>query len=106
MDEQHGYVDSKERRSRPSISFLSVSLQLCHWLPPDTFSPVCPCLKLIVIVARLVELSIWALVLRQETFTPLICVHAGRTQAQCIETLGYDALCNRSRLSPVIANVS
>ncbi len=32
--------------------------------------------------------------------------HAGRTQAQCIETLGYDALCNRSRLSPVIANVS
>jgi len=63
------------------MTFLSVGLQLCRWLPPDIPSRVCPCLKLVVVVARIVELIIWTLVLLQGTCIPLIHAHAGRTQS-------------------------
>ncbi|MGK7909564.1 MAG: hypothetical protein AB4040_20330, partial [Synechococcus sp.] len=50
---------------------------------------VCPCLKLVVIVSRLLFLSsIWTLVLRQETFTPLVHAHAGRTHAVAADAEG------------------
>jgi hypothetical protein len=49
--------------------------------PTDNPSRERPCLKLVVVVSRLRYLSsIWTLVLRQGTFTPLVHARAGRTQ--------------------------
>jgi hypothetical protein len=69
------------QESRPSMTFLFVGSQLCRWLPSDTPSRGCPCLKLVVIASWIVESIIWTLVLLQGTFTPLIHARAGRTQA-------------------------
>ena len=74
---------NSSQRSRPSMTFLSVSSQPCRQLPPDIPSRVCPCSWLVVIVPRIVELIIWTLFLLQRTCTPLIHAHAGRTQFRC-----------------------
>jgi hypothetical protein len=63
---------------RPSMTFLSVALQICRWLPPDPSSRKRPCLKLEVIITRNSSF-IWMLVLLQGTYTPLVLAHAGRT---------------------------
>jgi hypothetical protein len=63
------------------MTFLFVGSQLCRRLPSDPPSRERPCLKLVVVVSRLRYLSsIWTLVLRQGTFTPLVHARAGRTQ--------------------------
>ncbi len=61
------------------MTFLFVGSSVCRWLPPDLPSRECPCLKLVVIVARIFAI-IWTLVPPQGTFTPLDHAHAGRTQ--------------------------
>jgi hypothetical protein len=62
------------------MTFLFVGSQLCRRLPSDPPSRERPCLKLVVVVSRLRYLSsIWTLVLRQGTFTPLVHARAGRT---------------------------
>jgi hypothetical protein len=66
------------------MTFLFVGSQLCRRLPSDPPSRERPCLKLVVVVSRLRYLSsIWTLVLRQGTFTPLVHARAGRTQPWC-----------------------
>lgn len=68
----------------PRVSaFYDVSvrqLAVLPLLPSDPPSRERPCLKLVVIVARIVELIIWTVVLLQGTCTPLVHAHAGRTQ--------------------------
>jgi hypothetical protein len=65
-------------------SFAAGFLSLRQAAPTDPPSRDRPCLKLVVVVSRLRYLSsIWTLVLRQGTFTPLVHARAGRTQPWC-----------------------
>jgi hypothetical protein len=61
--------------------FAAGFLSLRQAAPTDPPSRERPCLRLVVVVSRLRYLSsIWTLVLRQGTFTPLVHALAGRTQ--------------------------
>ena len=89
------------QESRPSMTFLSVGSQVCRWLPPDPPSRERPCLKLVVLVTRIIGLIIWTVVLLQGTFTPLVHAHARRTQSKCIGTPQADWLSCKGYLRPV-----